>query len=116
MKENLPYGVGDVGVGECQVLEGPGEGSELSWIYNRRPGCCRDLGLCIHGHRDQLVVHHPSALSDVESELALSEEDRQGGVRLGLNKPQSEEVRGEPVVPRPGYLLQPIERLVDWQT
>jgi hypothetical protein len=44
MKENLSYGIGDVGVGECQVLEGPGEGSELSWIYNRRPGCCRDLG------------------------------------------------------------------------
>jgi hypothetical protein len=40
-------------------------------------------------------------------------EDEQGGIELGLNKSQSEVVRGEPAVPSPGRLLQPIERLVE---
>jgi hypothetical protein len=40
-------------------------------------------------------------------------EDEQGGVRLGLNKSQSEEVCGEPAVPSPGRLLQPVERHVE---
>jgi hypothetical protein len=40
-------------------------------------------------------------------------EDKQGGVGVGLNKSQSEEVRGEPVVPSSRCLLQPVERLVE---
>jgi hypothetical protein len=32
-------------------------------------------------------------------------EDEQGGVLLGLNKSQGEEVHGEPIVPSPGHLL-----------
>jgi hypothetical protein len=40
-------------------------------------------------------------------------EDEQGGVGLGLNKSQSEEVRDEPTVPCLRRLLQPIERLVE---
>jgi hypothetical protein len=40
-------------------------------------------------------------------------EHKQGGVGLGLNKSESEEVRGEPAVPSLGCLLQPIERLVE---
>jgi hypothetical protein len=39
--------------------------------------------------------------------------DEQGGVRLSLNKSQGAEVRGEPAVPSPGCLLQPVERLVE---
>jgi hypothetical protein len=39
-------------------------------------------------------------------------EDEQGGVGLGLNKSQTEEVCGEPATPSPGRLLQPVERLV----
>jgi hypothetical protein len=39
--------------------------------------------------------------------------DEQGGIRFRLNKSQCEEVRGEPVVPSPGHLLQAIERLVE---
>jgi hypothetical protein len=39
--------------------------------------------------------------------------DKQGGVRLVLNKSQGEEVRGEPAVPNPRHLLQPVERLVE---
>jgi hypothetical protein len=39
--------------------------------------------------------------------------DEQGGVGLGINKSQSEEVRGKPVVPSLRRLLQPVERLVE---
>jgi hypothetical protein len=75
MKANMLDDIGDVGADECQVLKGPGETPELSRISNRRPGSSRDLGLRVHGHRDRLVVHHASALKDVESELALSKEE-----------------------------------------
>jgi hypothetical protein len=162
MEVDLLDDIGDVGASEHQVLEGPGEAPELTWISNRRPRSGRDLGLHVHGSQDQLVVHHASAFKDVESELALSEEesidqmlygdppkmvkrvevlhgefllegrygvlqeccatcgehntinikqqvyrigttieDEQGGVGLGLNKSQSEEVHGEPAVPSP---------------
>jgi hypothetical protein len=40
-------------------------------------------------------------------------EIEQGGVGLGVNKSQSEEVCGELAVPSPGRLLQPIKRLVE---
>jgi hypothetical protein len=39
--------------------------------------------------------------------------DEQGGVRLGLNKSQSDEVRGEPAVPSSGRLLHPVDRLFE---
>jgi hypothetical protein len=74
MKANLLDGIGDIGVDERQVLEGPGEAPELSRISNRRPKSDGDLGLCVHGHQDWLAVHHDTTLKDVESELALSEE------------------------------------------
>jgi hypothetical protein len=75
MEEDLLDGVGDVGAGGCQVPEGPGKALELSGISNRRLGSRGDLGLCVHGHRDRLAVHHASMLKDIKRELALSEED-----------------------------------------
>jgi hypothetical protein len=81
MKTNLLDGVGDVGAGERQVLEGHGEAPELSRISNRRSGSGGDLGLRVHRRRDQLVVHHASTLKDIESELALSEEESIGLMR-----------------------------------
>jgi hypothetical protein len=75
MEADLLDGVSDVGVGERQVLKGPGEVPELSRISNRRPRSGCDLGLRVHGHRDRLAVHHASVLKDVESELALSVEE-----------------------------------------
>jgi hypothetical protein len=41
-------GVGDVGAGERQVLEGLNEAPEVSRISNRRSGLGRDLGLHVH--------------------------------------------------------------------
>jgi hypothetical protein len=66
---------GDVRVGERQVLEGPSEAPELCRISNSSPRSSGDLGLCVHGRRDRLAVHHASVLNDVKSELALSEEE-----------------------------------------
>jgi hypothetical protein len=75
IEADLLDGISDVRAGERQVLKGPGEASELRWISNRRPESGGDLGLRVHGRRDRLAIHHASALKDVESELALSEEE-----------------------------------------
>jgi hypothetical protein len=74
-KANLLDGIGGVRVGERQVLEGFSEAHELSQINNRRSGSGRDLGLHVHGRRDRHAINHGSVLKDVESELALSEEE-----------------------------------------
>jgi hypothetical protein len=94
MEADLLDGVGDVGASEHQVLEGPGEAPKLSWISNRRPGSGRDLGLCIHEHRDRLVVHHASVLKVVESELTLSEEESISLMLYGDPKKNGEEGQG----------------------
>jgi hypothetical protein len=62
-------------VGERKVLEGPGEAPELSRISNKRTRSGGDLGIRVHGRRDRLAVHHSSALKNIKSELALSEEE-----------------------------------------
>jgi hypothetical protein len=83
MKTNLLDNVGDVGVGERQVLESLDEASKQRWISNRRIGSGGDLGLCVYGRRDRLAVHHASTLKNIESELALSEEESIGLVLYG---------------------------------
>jgi hypothetical protein len=75
MQSDLLDDIDDVGVGECQVLEGPNEAPKLSQISNMRRESGKDLGLRVHGRQDQLTVHHVSTLKDVESELARSEEE-----------------------------------------
>jgi hypothetical protein len=67
MKANLLDDVDDVGAGERQLLEGPSEAPELSQISNMSPGSGGYLDLCVHGHRDQLTVHHASVLKDIKS-------------------------------------------------
>jgi hypothetical protein len=75
MDADLLDGVGDVGAAERHVLKGLNEAPEPSWISNRRSESDGDLGLCVHGRRDRLAVHHASVLKDVKSELTLSEEE-----------------------------------------
>jgi hypothetical protein len=48
VKTYLLDGVGDVGAGERQVLEGSSEAPEASQISNRRLELIGDLGLCVH--------------------------------------------------------------------
>jgi hypothetical protein len=67
--------VGDIGAGELQVLEGPGEAPEVSRISNRRPGLGRNLGLRVHWRQNRLAVYHASLLKNIESKLTLSEEE-----------------------------------------
>jgi hypothetical protein len=38
----------DIGVGERQVLEGPDEATEVSWISNRKSGLSGGLGMLVH--------------------------------------------------------------------
>jgi hypothetical protein len=75
VEADLLDGVGDVGAGECQVLEGPGEAPEVSQISNRRPRLGGDLGLRVYRRRNRFAVHHTSSLKDIESKLTLSEEE-----------------------------------------
>jgi hypothetical protein len=75
VEADLLDGVGDVGVGERQVLKGPGEVPEMSRISNRRSGLNGDLGLHVHRHQNRLTVHHASSLKNIKSKLTLSEEE-----------------------------------------
>jgi hypothetical protein len=75
VEADLLNGVGDVEVGEHQVLEGSNEAPEVSQISNRRPGLGRYLGLCVHRCRNRLAVHHASSFRNIESKLMLSEEE-----------------------------------------
>jgi hypothetical protein len=73
--------VGDVRMGERQVLEGPSKAPEVNQISNRRPGLGRDLGMCVHQCRNQIAVHPASSLKNIDNKLTLSEE---GPIRLML--------------------------------
>jgi hypothetical protein len=75
VEEDLLDGIGEVGAGERQVLEGFDVAPELSWISNRRLKLGGDLGMCVHRCRNWLVVHHASSLDNIESKLMLSEEE-----------------------------------------
>jgi hypothetical protein len=58
--------------------------------------------------------HNVNSIKQQVYRISAAVEDEQGGVRLGLNKTQSEEVGGEAVaIPTPECLLQPIEGLVE---
>jgi hypothetical protein len=57
VEADLLDGVGDVGVGEHQVLEGPSEAPEVSQISNRRLGLSGGLILCVHRCQNWLAVH-----------------------------------------------------------
>jgi hypothetical protein len=48
VEADLLEGVGDIGAGERQLLEGPSEAPEVSQISNRRSELDGDLGLRVH--------------------------------------------------------------------
>jgi hypothetical protein len=75
VEADLLDGIGDVGAGERQVLEGPSEAPEVSRISNMRSALGGDLDLCVHQHRNRLAVHHVNSLKNIESKLTLSEEE-----------------------------------------
>jgi hypothetical protein len=67
----------------------------------------------LHEHCARYGEHNIINTKQQVYRIGATAEDEQVGVRLGLNKCQSEEVHGEPVVPSPGHQLQPVERLVE---
>jgi hypothetical protein len=75
VEADLLDGIGDVGEGESQVLEGPDEAPKVSQISNRRPKLSGDLGMHVHQCQNRLAVHHANALKNIKSKLTLSEEE-----------------------------------------
>jgi hypothetical protein len=79
---DLLDGIGDVGVGERQVLEDLSQAPKLSRINNRSSKLGGDLDLCVHRHQNWLAVHHASSLKNIKSKHTMSEEEP---VRLMLD-------------------------------
>jgi hypothetical protein len=108
VEANLLDGIGDVGAGERQVLEGPSKAPEVSRISNRSPGLDEYLNMCVHRCRNWLVVHHASSLKNIESKLMLSEEESVHLMVYGDSKKimeESEVLHGElPLEGRYGLL------------
>jgi hypothetical protein len=95
VKANLLDSVGEVSTGERQVVEGLGEAPEVSSINNRRPGLDGDLVLHVHQCWNWLTVHHASSLKNIESKLALSEEE---SVRLILYGDSQKMMKGPEIL------------------
>jgi hypothetical protein len=74
MQTDLLHGIGDIGSCEGQVLQRPGNASELGGILNRRSGVSSQLRLQVHWSRTRLAVSHDRMLEDVESVGALVQE------------------------------------------
>jgi hypothetical protein len=73
VETDLLDGIGDVGVGEHQVLEGPSKTLVQSWISNGRPRLGSDLGICVYDCQNRPIVYHSNTLKDIKSILVLSD-------------------------------------------
>ena len=71
MQTDLLHDIGDVGPCEGQVLQRPGDASELRGIPNRRSGVSGQLCLQVHRSRARLAISHDRTLEDVERVGAL---------------------------------------------
>jgi hypothetical protein len=74
VQTDLLHGVGDVGPGECQVLESSCNAPELRGILNGRPRVPCQLRLDVDWSRARLAVRHDHTVEDVKSVGALMEE------------------------------------------
>jgi hypothetical protein len=108
VEADLLDGIGDVGVGERQVLEGPSEAPKVSQISNRRPRLSGDPGMRVHQCRNRLAIHCASLLKNVESKLTLSEEEH---VSLMLYEDSREMMEG-PEILHGEFLLEDIYGLL----
>jgi hypothetical protein len=78
MQTDLLHGIGDVRPCEGQLLQRPGDTSELGGILNRRSGVSSQLRLQVHRTRTRLAVSHDRTLEDVERVGALVQEQPVG--------------------------------------
>jgi hypothetical protein len=67
--------VGDVRLGEGDILESPSQAAVGSRVTDRGTHVREDLGLSVHRHGAGLAVAHASALKDIPSALALVQEE-----------------------------------------
>ena len=75
VEPHLLDGVGDVGPGEGQVLEGADQALVGHHVGDRGPVVLRELRLIIDRRGAGLAGGHASPLQDVESVVALVEEE-----------------------------------------
>jgi hypothetical protein len=78
MQTDLLHDIGDVRPCEGQLLQHPGDTSELGGILNRRSGVSSQLRLQVHRSRTRLAVSHDRTLEDVERVGALVQEQPVG--------------------------------------
>jgi hypothetical protein len=67
--------IGDVRLGECEVLESHDQAAIGSWVANGCPHIGGDLGLSVNGRGAGLVAAHASTFKDVLSILSLVKEE-----------------------------------------
>jgi hypothetical protein len=78
MEAHLLDGVGDVGLGEGEVLERAGQAPVRRRVGDRGPAILRELRLTVDRHGVGLAVRHASPLQDVDGVLALVKEETLG--------------------------------------
>jgi hypothetical protein len=83
MEEHLLDGVGDVGEGKDEVLQGPSETPIAGRISHRRAIVGADLALSVHQSHAGIAISHASALEDVDGVLTLVEEQALGSTLDG---------------------------------
>jgi hypothetical protein len=72
MEAHLLDSIGDVRMGEDEVLQGPSKTTIASWISHRRAVVGGDLALSVHRSRAGLTTSHASMLKDVDGVLGLA--------------------------------------------
>jgi hypothetical protein len=97
MQTDLLHGIGDVGPCEGQVLQRPGDASELRGIPNRGSGVSSQLRLQVHRSRARLAISHDRTLEDVERVGALVQEQP---VRMPLDSDAEEVVKRPQILHR----------------
>jgi hypothetical protein len=85
------HGVGNVGLGEGQVLEGAGQAPVRRRVGDWGAVILKELRLSVNRRRAGLAVEHASPLQDVDGVLALEEEET---LRLALGDDAEEVVEG----------------------
>jgi hypothetical protein len=71
MQTNLLHDVGDVGLGECQVLKSTNDTLKLESIFYRRPKVHSELRLDVDWSRTRLAVSHGRTLKNLHYVGAL---------------------------------------------
>ena len=75
---HLLYRIGEIGPSEFEVLKGSGEATVLGGVVKETTIMGRQLGFCVDGSGDWLVVEHLGTFKDLEYILLLTQEQAVG--------------------------------------